>query len=146
MVIPDPSHSVALWTFVAEQRQEWGCIGGDGKQRKKATFWSQLSFSFKWPWNHIHLYTSKKKSRMWALLRCYNIWSEVQMKYPLPSLTSPLPRNLQQHLYNEESGSPVPHVILFIPHVVHIYALLSTSITEDKICATRRSAVTLPCS
>lgn len=44
MVIPDPSHSVALWTFVAEQRQEWGCIGGDGKQRKKATFWSQLSF------------------------------------------------------------------------------------------------------
>jgi len=29
---------------VEEQRQEWEYIGGDGKQRKEATFWSQISF------------------------------------------------------------------------------------------------------
>lgn len=29
---------------MAEQRQEWECIGGDGKQRKEATFCSQISF------------------------------------------------------------------------------------------------------
>lgn len=57
-----------------------------------------IYISFKWPWNYILLYTDKKQSRTWALLRCYNIRSEVQTKYPLPSLASPLPKDVQQHL------------------------------------------------
>lgn len=78
-------------------------------------------------------------------MRCYNICQ----KGKLNNASRPWPHHYQKigiNIFYKESGSPEPLVILFIPHVIHIYALLKTTITQDKIYSTRGPTVTLPYS
>lgn len=118
-MIPDPSHCVALWTFVAEQRQEWECIGGDGKQRKEATFWSQISFISAL---NGHETTSafiqvKKKKKSAGHEHHWDVKTSGQKyKWSIPSLPW---RHCYQRIcsrtcYTEGAGTPMLHITFFV--------------------------------